>query len=320
MIIPAKNEERILPRCLESLRNVDYPKDRIEMIIANGLSSDHTHEAALRYGAKVVLNERQIVVSGRNRGFEAATGDVIAFTDADCIFDPQWLRNSLKYFGDKQVGGVGGTILTAEESSSFERAVVILFGLAEHLQATIHLQNVVAVRDVADIPGCCAIYRKDVLSEVMPVDENLLTAEDVWMNACIRKRGYKLILAPDVMVRHNHRSSPRAFLRQMYRFAIGRLQVGKRDRTLLGYLHILAGLGLPFFFLAAGSLCILGQVLFLLALGFVLVGVLGALAFRRARSLRVAANFPLVVLLFVLAWSGGFLRELFLPIKDAKGK
>lgn len=320
IVIPVKNEGALLSRCLDSLMKLDYPKDRFEIIVADGLSSDNTKEVARNYGVKLVDNDKQIVVSGRNRGFKEAAGDIVVFTDADCTFDAQWLRNSIKYFADDKIGGVGGVTFMPIESSSLEKAIDFLFRLAEFFQATAHRKELSSAQEVNDIPGCNAMYRKEALENVMPVDENLLTAEDVWMNFCLRRAGYKLLQAPDVILWHYRRNSLRKFLRQIYRFAIGRLQVGRRNLRLLNIFHIAIGLSLPLLLLI-GILFWLpaAAVLFLkIFLAFLMLVVF--LSFLKTKSLAVSMNMPLVTVLFIIAWSSGFLKELFFPLKDTKGK
>ena len=320
VVIPVKNEAAVLSRCLESLSSVDYPKENYEIIIADGASSDNTREVALRFKAKVVQNEREIVVSGRNCGFREARGEIIVFTDADCSFDSAWLKNSVKYFQEEAVGGAGGIVRPPADSSDFEKAINFIFYLAEVFRSTSHRQNPCRVRPVNDIPGCNAFYRRQALEKVMPVDENLLTAEDVWMNFSVRKCGYRLVLAPDVILWHCRRNTPKRFLRQVYRFAIGRAQVGRKNARLLNIFHVLTGLSIPLG-LAAGIWFYLAGAwgLFLkLIAGFSILLVL--LSFLKSRSLPVALNTLLAMVIFATGWSAGFLREIFSPLKDAKGK
>ena len=320
VVIPVKNEASLLSRCLESLMKLEYPRERLEIIIANGLSTDNTKDVALSFGVKVVTNDKQIVVSGRNRGFEVAQGDIIAFTDADCVFDSGWLKNSIKYFGDDRVGGIGGITLAPADSSSFEKAVDFLFHLAEIFQTTAHRRHAKLAKEVNDIPGCNSMYRKDVLSKVMPVDEKLLTAEDVWMNQCIKNYGYKFILAPDVILWHYRRSSPRRFLRQIYRFAIGRMQVGKKAPKAFNLFHILMGLSLPILLAVGIFSYFFGALILFLKIILAFFIVIMLLSLFKTKSLPAAMNIPLVAVIFIFAWSSGFLKELFFPLKDAQGK
>ena len=201
VVIPVKNEAGILRDCLESLSRLDYPKERLEIILADGRSTDNTKEIGLAYGVKIVTNAKGIVSSGRNRGFEEAKGELIAFTDADCIFDVSWLKNSPKYFSDEKVAGIGGMTFAPRESSNFEKAIDFIFRLAELFQVTSHRRGSPIAKEVKDIPGCNAIYRKEALAKIMPIDEGLLTAEDVWMNFSLRKSGYRFIPSPDIPLR-----------------------------------------------------------------------------------------------------------------------
>lgn len=320
IIIPVKNEEGVLGRCLKSLSDLEYPKDKLEVIIADGLSTDDSRKIALAFNVKVVENTREIVSSGRNAGFRSAQGDIIVFTDADCVFDANWLKNAVKYFDDDRLGGVGGITLSPDNSSSFEKAVDVLFQFAEIFQSTSHRKGFSGVMSSDDIPGCNAFYRRAALEKVMPIDENLLTAEDSWLNFCLRNSGYKLILAPDVILWHYRRNSPKKFLRQMYRFAVGRLQAGKKKIRLLKPLHILVGFSIPVFLLL--GLCFYlshAADVFLKIILLSAVAMISA-AWSKTKSLRAALDMPLVSVIFLAGWSSGFLRELLYPLKDAKGK
>jgi len=320
ILIPAKNESAVISRCLESLKNLDYPKERLEVIVADGLSFDNTKNVASGYDAKVVINDKGLAGSGRNRAYEAASGDIIACTDADCTVEAGWIKNALKYFDGDKVGGVGGVSILPEQSSGFEKAVNFLFRGAAAIRSTSHIQDLPLAKEVPDIPTCNAFYRKDVLAKVMPVDENLLTAEDVWMNFCIRGLGYRLIQAPDVVVWHYRRRSPSLFFRQIYRFAVGRMQVARKDSRLLNIFHVLAGLSIPLFLLSAILFYSLNAAGLFWALVFGLFIIAAISALINTRSLSAAINAPLAIVLFTTAWSAGFLREFLSPIAARSGR
>ena len=149
----------------------------------------------------------------------------------------------------------------------------------------------------------------------MPLDEHLLTAEDVWLNWELRRRGFRHLVARNMILWHHRRSRPASFVRQMYRFAIGRLQVGRRCLRLLSPLHILAGAGIPL--LAAGLVLALVHGFLGLAVGLLLLAGAGACALGTVQtgSLEAGCYVPPVIGLFLASWSCGFLRELFFPVK-----
>jgi cellulose synthase/poly-beta-1,6-N-acetylglucosamine synthase-like glycosyltransferase len=315
IIIPARNEERQLGNCLRSIAGLDYPRDRIEVIVADGLSVDATPHIAAAHGAIVIENPKQTVSPGRNIAYAIARGDLIAFTDADCVVDRKWLINSLKYFTDAEVGCVGGPNLTPPDEGSFGRAVGFVFGRRLFSAGSVHARELPRVTEARSIPGCNALYRRDALEKVMPIDETLLTCDDTFLNRKILDIGYKLLYTPDVFVWHYRRSTPARLWRQMYRYAIGRLQAGKRDRRMINAVHVLTGLLLPF----ALILPVVSPLLFIILLltGAGLLAMAGLYALIRTGSPAVAIRTPAVIFIIAAAWSAGFLRELLLPIKKA---
>jgi len=318
VVIPARNTEDIIENCLKSLREVDYPKDRMEVIIADGLSTDRTGEIAGSYGAKVIANPGLRVVSGRNRGFEAAQGELIAFSDADCVMDKDWIKNSIKYFKDPTIAGVGGPNITPPDETSFGKAVGFIFNQAIFSAGSIHGRLLKKIKEVKSIPGCNVIYRKNVLDKVMPMDKSLVEAEDYVMNQKIRQLGYRLVYTPDTIVWHYRRPSPKKFLKQMYRYAIGRLLIGKKDRKNINLVHIMAGLSLPIFFFVSALLVYINPmwfIVFIAAVALCLI-IYFFMALVKLKSLKAAISVPLVIVILFSAWSTGFLRELFFPIKS----
>jgi cellulose synthase/poly-beta-1,6-N-acetylglucosamine synthase-like glycosyltransferase len=324
VIIPAKNEEKLLRSCLTSLHALDYPKDKLEIIVVDGLSIDQTDTVAREMGATVLSNLKQTVSPGRNIGFENAHGELIAFTDADCIVDKNWLTNCVKYFEqDDAVACVGGPNLTPEGESNFGKAVGFVFDQPVFAAGSIHARELKEVKEVSSIPGCNAIYRQEILSRVMPLDESMLTGDDTLLNRKILDLGYKLLYTPDVSVLHFRRPTPGRLWKQFYRYAIGRLQVGKKDKRLLNPMYVLTGFSLPILLLIM-LLSILNNAIFLLSI-ILIAGTLFLLYYAikgmvKWKSISVGLQIPMIIMLIMSAWSCGFLRELFFPIRRVEGK
>ena len=318
IIIPVRNEAGLLRNCLESIAELDYPKDRIEVIIADGMSTDDTVNTAKQLGARVVLNEKKTVSPGRNVAFKLAKGEIIAFTDADCIVDKDWIINSLKYFKDDEVACVGGPNLTPSGEGDFGKAVGFVFNQGIFSAGSIHARELKEIKEVRSIPGCNAIYRKDALDKVMPIDETLLTCDDTELNQRLIDKGYKLQYTPDVFVWHYRRPNAKRLFRQMYRYAIGRLQVGKKDRRMINIMHIMVGLALP----AVLALFIFSSMLFMLLLAgyLLLVLIFSIRALQETGSVQVSLLVPVVISIILVAWSTGFMRELTFPLKEVEGR
>ena len=302
---------------------MDYPKDRMEIIVSDGLSTDKTIEIAESYGAKVVLDHGKSIVSGRNAGFSVAKGEFIAISDADCVMDKGWLKNSLKYFKDPKVGGVGGPNLVPEDETAFGKAVGLLFAYAPYVTKAAHtrvLNKVVRYRS----HGSNAIYRASVLRKVTPVDESLIHGEDVIMNDEIEDLGYELLYVPDVRVKHYRRPTPRSWWRQMFTYGKARVIVPRKRRQEMHLMHIVAGLSVPILLL----LLVISAVISFLITPWLLLGLVSAFllmtlfssafAIVSTKSVMVGLNMPLVLTIFFAAWSFGFVREFFSPTKPVK--
>ena len=317
IVIPAWNAQRTLRDCLDSLRNLNYPKERMEILLVDGFSTDGTRDIAASYDLTIVDNPQKSHRTGVNRGFAHAKGELVAYADADCIVDENWLQNSIKYFEtDSQVVGITGPIHLPSQQSVFAKAVAFLFSLAAALGKSSHKETQRTVEVVKDFPTCNAIYRKAALNAVMPLAENLLGGADVELNYLLRQQGFSLLATPDVKVWHYKRETPRGFFRQMYRYAIMRLQLGKKWRPLLNLTHIAVGLSVPLSILWL-SLCFWINLNFVfLFLGLIMMGLLliCPIAFLKTKSFLSALCVPLVIVLAITGWSIGFCRELIFPV------
>lgn len=109
VIIPAYNEEKLLPRCLGSILKAKFPGDH-EVIVVNNASTDKTEEIARSFsGVKVIFEPTKGVNRARQAGFKAATGDILVFFDADTIIPAHWFLIAEKKFRENpKLVGVSG--------------------------------------------------------------------------------------------------------------------------------------------------------------------------------------------------------------------
>ncbi len=314
VVIPVLNEQRHMAACLAGLRALDYPADRLQVIFADGGSTDATARLARAAGYRVVDNLRRNVAGGRNAGFASSLGEIVAFTDADCLFDPQWVRHACRRLRESGAAGVGGPTPVPRDQNAFGKAVGLVFDWAGCFGATVHRSAQAGVADVDDLPGCNAFYRREALAAVMPTNTLLGTNEDVEMNGRIRAHGYRLIMAPDVQVRHYKRPTPAGFARQMWRFAGGRMRLGRRDPAFLKPGHWIAGVGLPVAALAVVAAAFVHWGV-LVAVGGAL-GAFGAAVFLAGslrESPRVGALAVAALAVLLVSWPAGFLAEWLRP-------
>lgn len=312
IVIPVYNAAHTLKKGLDSLMGLDYPKDCLEIWCVDGRSTDASREIAAAYPVRVIDNPQRGVVSGRNRGFFAARGELIAFSDADCTFDASWIRNAVGYFEDSTVAGVTGPIELPLDQNTLGRCINLLFRLAAAFASGGHENEVPAVQPAKHIPTCNAIYRAALLQKVMPIPEHFVTGEDVAMSHQLQRLGYQLLSVPDVRVQHYKRSTLMGFARQMRWYAIARRQLARTWPELGRPLHrfmpwmLLGGLTL----IGAGLWINPAIPLLMGVLGWLLVGSLGVGYTRRLEAFLWQ---PLVVLTFLWSWTLGVVQESLFP-------
>jgi len=233
IIIPTKNNADILERCLESIHNLDYPKDEVEVIIVDGHSTDGTVEIAKKYRCRVVYEDVGTIGGARNIGVEHSRGDyiVIVFTDADCVADRDWLKNLIREFKDESVASVGGPNITPRDDTEFAKRVgVVLEFLSK--PGPRYVFSADKIVEIHHNPTCNSAYRKAILQEVGGFNPRLITCDDEELDYRIRKRGYKILFTPYAKVYHYKRPTWKRFAKMAWNYGVGRRQVIKHERNM----------------------------------------------------------------------------------------
>ncbi len=253
IVIPVRNEEANLPRCLESIKKINYPKSRVEVIIVDGYSNDKTVEIAKSSGTRVFYNRQKIRSTGCQIGVNRAKGTIIAFTDADCVVPKNWLRDLLKHFGNDNVASVGGPNITPKDDTPFAKASGEAIWLLTRAGSRYGLIGGKVIETYHN-PGCNVIYRKAIISQVGGLNPHLLTCEDEELDFRIREAGYKILFTPKVVVDHYRRPTYKRIYIQAYRFAIGRMQAIRMHPKMARWFHFVPSLLLASVVLAVGML------------------------------------------------------------------
>ncbi|MEM3616451.1 MAG: glycosyltransferase [Candidatus Bathyarchaeia archaeon] len=220
VIVPVKNGAVHIRELLDSLMQIDYEKNRLEIIVVDGNSTDNTREIVLQYPVKLVLEERPGLNAARNTGIENSTGEILAFTDADCIIPKNWLNKLVNNLRDLHVGCVGGNVLgyydnfLSKYSDESVIPVMRIFGKREVLDSIKPLQKYPA--------GCNMGLKRDILNKVGLFDEGIRYGfDEVELVERICKGGYKMVLDPEAFVMHKHRPTLRELLKQNFNYGRG---------------------------------------------------------------------------------------------------
>jgi len=110
VVVPVYNQENYINDCLLSILKSNYPSDKFEIIVVDNASTDDTASVVQKLPVKYLYETKKGVSYARNKGIQNSSGEIIAFTDSDCIVTKNWLREIVKYFQTNGVGGVAGEI------------------------------------------------------------------------------------------------------------------------------------------------------------------------------------------------------------------
>lgn len=198
VIVPVYNGARTLSPCLDSLLALNYPPEKLEIIVVDNASTDGTAAVLAGYGDAIRVFREPVRGAGaaRNHGLRRALHDVIAFTDADCVVDKNWLRHLIEPLHDPSVGIVGGKNLAVRPCSGIEE-----FGERIHDHAAVINQR---------IPTAATMNwasRRTVLQEANGFDERFLRGQDTDLSFRIFLAGYRLVYAPSAIIYHHNRST-----------------------------------------------------------------------------------------------------------------
>jgi len=308
VVVLTKNNESVIENCMKSLAGLDYPKDRYEIVLVDGHSKDRTVEIVRKFRTRIVYDEGKCKAGGYNVAIKEAHGDYIAFTDADCIVDKQWLKSLLKYFRQDKVAGVGGPNIAPEHAPPIVKAIEF-----------VSLQSPLAVRfdkigtTVENIAGCNSMYAIGLVKDLFPLPETL-AGEEAVLNCRIRKRGFQLLSAPEAVVWHDrHYSGFKAFFRRMFLVGKSTAQIAGLHKELDKPLHKLEGFSVTLGLLLAILLYFLSKpaLLIVLGLGVTLLLFLTARCWRETKSFAIARLVPLVAIIEAMGYSLGYMKETF---------
>jgi glycosyltransferase involved in cell wall biosynthesis len=123
VIVPARNAEETVGECLASLMRLDYDPGRREILVIDNGSSDRTVEIVREYPVCCLFESRRGPSAARNRGVQASRGEIVAFTDADCVVTTGWLRALVRGFERPEVWAVAGEIVAYPPRTPAERYV-----------------------------------------------------------------------------------------------------------------------------------------------------------------------------------------------------
>jgi succinoglycan biosynthesis protein ExoA len=319
VIVPCYNEEKTIQLLLSSINAQTWPVSDLEVIIADGLSTDRTRQKINEFQTahpdlviRVVENPRRNIPAALNSALAQAQGEYIVRLDAHSRPDEHYIERCLADLRDRQVEMVGG-IWKIHPGSEGWMAKSIASAAAHPLGVGDALYRYTTHASLVDTVPFGA-YRRDLLKKIGLYDETLLTNEDYEFNTRIRQAGGKIWLNPDIHSIYYARSSLRSLAKQYWRYGYWKYQMLRRYPRSLRLRQAVP----PVFVLSVASLCILAfiwqlaRVLLLLEIGiYLLVLLAGSIQqTRQSGDFRMLVGIPLAIATMHFTWGAGFIGSM----------
>lgn len=315
IIMPCRNEIDFIENAIKSVFAQDYPRDRLEVIVADGMSDDGTtqilHELANTHSElKVIENPHRVTPHGLNAAIETAKGEIIIRFDAHAVFPSNYvsaLVNALDTYKADNVGGVLNTLPASQnrEAISIALAMSSKFGVGNADFRT----GSQTVTEVDTVPFGC--FRKSVFEELGLFDTDLIRNQDDEFNARMIQAGKKIILLPDVEITYFARSTFRKMRHMYFQYGLFKPLVNqklKHPATLRQFvppLFVLSFILFPVSFIS-GGLAFAWASVYVLYFGMNLI-----FSLRLASSEKKPTLIPYLVLAFFyihISYGWGYLR------------
>ncbi|MBF0368614.1 MAG: glycosyltransferase [Magnetococcales bacterium] len=222
VVVPAFNAENHIRGCLEALLNQSQPAESFEIIVVDDGSTDQTGEIIRSFPVSYFHQENQGPAAARNRGAGQARGEVILFTDSDCVPEPDWIVEMLKPFQNPEVAAVKGAYITRQ------REWVARFSQLEFEERFEMLSGVEAI-DMVDTYS--AGFRREIFQGMKGFDISFPVAnnEDTELSYRMVAAGHRMVFNPKAVVAHlNHPNSAWGYYKLKFGRGYWRMVVYRR--------------------------------------------------------------------------------------------
>jgi glycosyltransferase involved in cell wall biosynthesis len=220
VIVPVRNGGRILRDCLEALFQQEWVPEEYEVIVVDDGSTDATAAIAQAAGARVISQPNRGRAAARNAGAFAARGEILLFTDADCVPARDWLRRMLEPFADPAVQGAKG-IYTTQQTELIAR-----FSQHEYEEK---YRRMAALERIDFVDTYSAAYRRSLFVACGGFDPRIPAGgDDHELSYRLAAQGHKLVFQPSAVVRHRHPTSLSSYLRRKFTIGFWKVLVHRR--------------------------------------------------------------------------------------------
>ncbi|HKU18147.1 MAG TPA: glycosyltransferase family 2 protein [Candidatus Saccharimonadales bacterium] len=235
LLVPAHNEAAVIEKTLDCLRHIDYPAEKLQIVIADDGSTDDTAQVVRRY-ARRCQDGHQFTLFSQPNGGKAdvlnnalaaqATGRLVMCLDGDSLIAPNAVRLAVGYFRDPRVVALASNVNILTGGTPLGLIQRFEYLISYHMKKAQTVFNIEYI-----IGGIGSMFRRNMLDIVMYYDTNTMT-EDIDLTMKILKQGnkaYRVVYAADCITYTEAVPSFRSLINQRFRWKYGRLQTFRKN-------------------------------------------------------------------------------------------
>ena len=319
VICPIYNEEKYIATCITSILQQDFPKENLEILFVDGMSTDKTRQIISDFARKydnirLLDNPQKTVPYALNIGIQASKGDIILRMDAHAIYPRNYFSVLVKYVVELDADNVGGVCRTLPANNSsvataIANAVSCVFGVGNsHFRIGAN-----KIQQVDTVPFGC--WKKEIFEKIGYFDAELTRNQDDEFNGRIIKNGGKIYLIPHIIIDYYARDTFKKTMKMFYQYGLFKPLVNKKLGAPATYRQFfpplfLLGLlgGLASFFISS--------ILFQIFLGILTIYFLTGCYFSikptcKRKNAHLLYLMPCLFFLIHLSYGWGYIRGMF---------
>jgi succinoglycan biosynthesis protein ExoA len=314
VILPIHNEERHIASCLQAIASQNYPQSLVEILVVDGMSTDHTREIVRNIqrsipNIQLIDNPGKIVPTGLNIGIRQAQGEMIIRVDGHTIIEPDYISECVRALKRTGADNAGGKMEGFGETA-FGKAVVLAtsspFGIGN---SRFHYSNKEEFVDSVYLGA----WPKNVFEKIGYFDEEMVRDQDDEFNYRLRQNGGKILLTPRIRSKYTVRGNAKSLWKQYFQYGYWKVRVLQKHPRQMSYRQFIP----PLFLVSLAILTVLSMfsrffrlVFALLSGTYLLSNFYATIQTAKKRPREITVRLPITFAILHFAYGAGFLRGL----------
>jgi glycosyltransferase involved in cell wall biosynthesis len=329
VVIPCRNEKNFITKCLDCIVGQDYPKDKLEILVIDGMSNDGTREIIKKYMEqypfiKMLDNLKKIVPTAMNIGIKYAKGDIIVRMDAHSEYPKDYISKIIYWFDKSDADNIGGILITKPGADTLiAEAIALVLSSPFGVGNAYYKIGVKEPKYVDTVPF--GAYRKELFDKIGLFDEELIRNQDDELNLRLLKQGGKILLVPEIVSYYYARDSLLKLWKMYFQYGYWKIRVIQKHKLPSSWRHLVPSIFLltifgTFILGIFNPICfyILGTIIGI----YLIISMFFSLRISLKKGLKYFIILPLVFGTLHFAYGFGFLKGIwdFVILKKHKKK